>query len=121
VTFAFVWGWIVFVVPALAFVVGGWLWADLVFKARRNFSWRVAWVFGLAAVLICFILFILSVLIAVSTCAAPAATGTTSVVAACTGAPQRWYLVLHDWQAGIGATIGLLGVAWSTIYNKVFA
>ncbi|MEM6566067.1 MAG: hypothetical protein AAF665_16560 [Pseudomonadota bacterium] len=30
-----------------------------------------------------------------------------------------WFILVTQWQTGIGATIGLLGVAWSTFYNSI--
>ncbi|MEM8823939.1 MAG: hypothetical protein AAGF30_10055 [Pseudomonadota bacterium] len=32
----------------------------------------------------------------------------------------RLYSALQPWQTGIGATIGLLGLAWSTMYRSVY-
>ena len=31
---------------------------------------------------------------------------------------QRWYLVLRDWQTGIGVVLGLLGIAWATFFRS---
>ncbi|MGV6849522.1 MAG: hypothetical protein ACWA5A_14205 [Marinibacterium sp.] len=33
---------------------------------------------------------------------------------------RRWYVVMTDWQSGIGATIGLLGVAWGAFFKSVY-
>ena len=30
---------------------------------------------------------------------------------------QKWYAVLTDWQSGLGAFIGLLGLAWSSLIS----
>lgn len=38
----------------------------------------------------------------------------------CHQAYFRLYTVLSPWQAGIGAGLGLLGVAWSTLYRSVY-
>ncbi|MEM9643233.1 MAG: hypothetical protein AAF848_12965 [Pseudomonadota bacterium] len=32
---------------------------------------------------------------------------------------RRWYPILTDWQSGIGAFIGLLGLAWSTLLKAL--
>ncbi len=32
---------------------------------------------------------------------------------------RNWYAVLTDWQSGVGALIGLLGLAWTTLLNAL--
>jgi hypothetical protein len=58
------------------------------------------------------------VLMQASLCVDPARS-TRDVIALdrCSAWVQSWYLILRDWQTGIGATVGLLGVAWSTFYK----
>lgn len=36
----------------------------------------------------------------------------------CDGAVVGWYAVLTAWQAGIGATLALLGLAWAAYFNR---
>jgi hypothetical protein len=75
------------------------------------------WGWGIVLVLI--LVFIGCVLFRVSLCV-DAAESTKDVIALddCPPWVQNWYLVLRDWQTGIGAAIGLLGVAWSTFYKS---
>ena len=76
------------------------------------------WIWG--SVLTGGLLFIGYVLWAASDCIDPAAsTKDTVALGSCHPWVQRWYLVLRDWQTGIGAAIGLLGIAWSTFYKTV--
>jgi hypothetical protein len=73
---------------------------------------------GWGCVLVAGLGFIGVVLVLASRCIDPS-TSTKDVLALgqCEPWVQSWYMILRDWQTGIGATIGLLGVAWSTFYK----
>jgi hypothetical protein len=75
------------------------------------------WIWG--TVLVVGLGLILLILIRAAHCVDPAKSQKDFVdLSACSPSLGRWYLVLRDWQTGIGAAIGLLGVAWSTFYNS---
>jgi hypothetical protein len=87
--------------------------------AARQVHWLVRFGYwGWGTVLAALLFFIGYILVRTSLCVDPAAS-TKDVIAIgqCQRWVQRWYLVLRDWQTGIGAAIGLLGVAWSTFYK----
>jgi hypothetical protein len=74
------------------------------------------WAWG--TVLFVLLVFIGCVLLQAARCVDPASSTKDAIaLGQCSARIQRWYLVLHDWQTGIGAAIGLLGVAWSTFYK----
>jgi hypothetical protein len=80
-----------------------------------------AGVMGWGAALAGLIFFLANVLVAARSCVVlPDSDLPQSSLRDCPPLVQGWYVVLHDWQTGIGATIGLLGVAWSTFYNSVY-
>jgi hypothetical protein len=61
---------------------------------------------------------VLMVVVMAANCVDPAGSTKDALnLKQCSGWVQRWYLILRDWQTGIGAAIGLLGVAWSTFYK----
>ncbi|WP_342362600.1 hypothetical protein [Terrarubrum flagellatum] len=74
---------------------------------------------GWGIVLVLLLGFIACVLLDAASCVDPAKT-TKDMLAlgGCSAWTQRWYLVLRDWQSGLGAAIGLLGIAWSTFFNS---
>ncbi len=82
----------------------------------------LVWVGG--AALLYVIAYLVSLLAAVAPCMTPATGSETdwTVSATCKEAEDyaRLYALLTPWQTGIGAGIGLLGVAWSTMYRSVY-
>lgn len=56
-------------------------------------------------------------LLMTANCAEGKIDGTLDLVA-CSGTIRTWYAVLSPWQGGLGAGIGLLGVAWAHHFVK---
>lgn len=69
------------------------------------------WIMGLVLVT----LFALITLLISSAAMCVARTSTQIIdLSGCSDEVARWYIVTQDWQSGIGAGVGLLGVAWAT-------
>ncbi len=68
------------------------------------------------AVTIALIIFLLA---SAAACTEGARSEGTLIIKDACSATRRWYAVLTDWQSGIGAFVGLLGLAWSTLLNAL--
>ncbi len=87
-------------------------------KQKSSRFWGIVGVFAWGGLLTSFMLSMGVVLFAFISCATVNGNGMSPD--SCNHRTFIWYSVIKQWETGIGASIGLLGVAWSTFYNSVY-